>query len=131
MCGIAGMIDVTLGRDRGDCLLQKMLESIRYRGPDNSSTWADMPVFLGHNRLSIIDLSDAANQPMEFDDLVLVYSALNPSTIYTGATSSISARSTSRLSCLRYSTISSIMRRSTEAYCSSSFPTGTKLISNA
>ena len=73
MCGIAGMIDVTLGRDRGDCLLQKMLESIRYRGPDNSSTWADIPVFLGHNRLSIIDLSDAANQPMEFDDLVLVY----------------------------------------------------------
>jgi asparagine synthase (glutamine-hydrolysing) len=32
-----------------------------------------MPVMLGHNRLSIIDLSDAANQPMEYDDLVIVY----------------------------------------------------------
>jgi asparagine synthase (glutamine-hydrolysing) len=73
MCGIAGIIDSTLSRDRGDCLLKKMLESIRHRGPDNSSTWVDMPVFLGHNRLSIIDLSDDANQPMELDDLVIVY----------------------------------------------------------
>lgn len=73
MCGIAGIIDSTLSRDRGDCLLKKMLESIRHRGPDNSSTWVDMPVLLGHNRLSIIDLSDDANQPMEFDDLMIVY----------------------------------------------------------
>jgi asparagine synthase (glutamine-hydrolysing) len=73
MCGIAGIIDATLSRDRGDCLLKKMLESIRHRGPDNSSTWVDMPVLLGHNRLSIIDLTDAANQPMEFEDLVIVY----------------------------------------------------------
>jgi asparagine synthase (glutamine-hydrolysing) len=73
MCGIAGIIDSTLSRDRGDCLLREMLESIRQRGPDNSSTWVDMPVLLGHNRLSIIDLSDAANQPMEFADLVIVY----------------------------------------------------------
>jgi asparagine synthase (glutamine-hydrolysing) len=73
MCGIAGIIDSTLSRDRGDCLLKKMLESMRYRGPDNSSTWVDMPVLLGHNRLSIIDLSDDANQPMEFEDLVIVY----------------------------------------------------------
>jgi len=32
-----------------------------------------MSVLLGHNRLSIIDLTDAANQPMEFEDLVIVY----------------------------------------------------------
>ena len=73
MCGIAGMIDPTVGQERGDCLLSRMLQSIRHRGPDNSSTWVDPPVFLGHNRLSIIDLSDAANQPMEYDDLVMVY----------------------------------------------------------
>ena len=73
MCGIAGIIDSTLSPDRSDCLLKKMLESIRHRGPDNSSTWVDMPVFLGHNRLSIIDLSDDANQPMKLDDLVIVY----------------------------------------------------------
>jgi asparagine synthase (glutamine-hydrolysing) len=32
-----------------------------------------MPILLGHNRLSIIDLSNQANQPMQFDDLVIVY----------------------------------------------------------
>ena len=73
MCGIAGIIDPTLNREEGECLLEKMLQSIRHRGPDNSSTWVEMPVLLGHNRLSIIDLSDAANQPMEYDDLVVVY----------------------------------------------------------
>lgn len=73
MCGIAGMIDPRLGREEGEILLKKMLESIRHRGPDHSSRWVDMPVFLGHNRLSIIDLSDRAAQPMEFDGLVIVY----------------------------------------------------------
>ncbi len=73
MCGIAGIIDPTLGRDQGEVLLTKMLESIRHRGPDNSSQWIDMPVLLGHNRLSIIDLSADANQPMELDDLMIVY----------------------------------------------------------
>jgi asparagine synthase (glutamine-hydrolysing) len=73
MCGIAGMIDASLGRVEGEILLRRMLESIRHRGPDNSSTWIDMTVLLGHNRLSIIDLSDAANQPMEYADLVIVY----------------------------------------------------------
>jgi len=73
MCGITGIIDPTLSREPGELLLKKMLESIRHRGPDNSSCWIDMPVLLGHNRLSIIDLSDEANQPMEFDDLIIVY----------------------------------------------------------
>jgi asparagine synthase (glutamine-hydrolysing) len=73
MCGIAGIIDPTLSRDQGEVLLTKMLESIRHRGPDNSSQWIDMPILLGHNRLSIIDLSADANQPMEFDDLMIVY----------------------------------------------------------
>jgi len=73
MCGIAGIIDATLTRDRAEMLLAKMLESVQHRGPDNSSSWIDMPVLLGHDRLSIIDLSDAANQPMEYDDLVIVY----------------------------------------------------------
>ena len=73
MCGLAGMIDSTLGREQGDALLRRMLESIRHRGPDNSSRWIDMPVLLGHNRLSIIALTNDANQPMESGDLVIVY----------------------------------------------------------
>ncbi len=73
MCGIAGIIDPALSREQGEGLLEKMLESIRTRGPDASGRWIDMPVLLGHNRLSIIDLTDGANQPMVFDDLVIVY----------------------------------------------------------
>ena len=73
MCGIAGMIDPRLGREEGEALLEKMLHSIRHRGPDYSSSWVEMPVLLGHNRLSIIDLSDRANQPMVYDGLVIVY----------------------------------------------------------
>jgi asparagine synthase (glutamine-hydrolysing) len=73
MCGIAGIIDQTLSREEGEVLLDKMLETIGHRGPDYSSAWVDMPVLLGHNRLSIIDLSDDANQPMERGDLVIVY----------------------------------------------------------
>ena len=73
MCGIAGMIDPRLRREEGQVLLEKMLRSIRHRGPDYSSSWVEMPVLLGHNRLSIIDLSDRANQPMAYDGLVIVY----------------------------------------------------------
>ena len=73
MCGIAGMIDAKLGREEGEALLERMLRSISHRGPDYSSSWQDMPVLLGHNRLSIIDLSDRANQPMAYDGLVIVY----------------------------------------------------------
>src|SRR5215467_13682110 len=73
MCGIAGIIDPTLSREHGEVLLTAMLEPIRHRGPDHSGRWIDMPVHLGHNRLSIIDLSAAAHQPMEFGDLTIVY----------------------------------------------------------
>jgi asparagine synthase (glutamine-hydrolysing) len=73
MSGIAGMIDPTLRREQGDVLLTAMLESIRHRGPDHSARWIAMPVLLGHNRLSIIDPSAAAHQPMEFGDLTIVH----------------------------------------------------------
>ena len=73
MCGIAGMIDPRLELEEGKALLERMLRSIRHRGPDYSSSWLEMPVLLGHNRLSIIDLSDRANQPMAYDGLVIVY----------------------------------------------------------
>lgn len=73
MCGIAGMIDPALGRDDATTLLGGMLDSIRHRGPDASGTWVDMPVLLGHDRLSIIDLSDLGGQPMEYEGLVIVH----------------------------------------------------------
>jgi len=46
--------------------LHDMNRAIRHRGPDSSGVWVDpkLPVGLGHVRLSIIDLSEAGNQPM-------------------------------------------------------------------
>lgn len=40
-----------------------MLKSIRHRGPDASGIYHNGKCLLGHNRLSIIDLSKEANQP--------------------------------------------------------------------
>ena len=64
MCGISGYID-TLNRDID---LSQSLKSMVHRGPDNTSQKSyiinDFHLGLGHNRLSIIDTSEVANQPM-------------------------------------------------------------------
>lgn len=60
MCGIAGFIG--LGNAE---VLRRMTDRISWRGPDAEGHWADAEngVYLGHRRLSIIDLSGGA-QPM-------------------------------------------------------------------
>ena len=45
--------------------LKKMTDAIAYRGPDAEGFFVDGPFGLAHRRLSIIDLSSAANQPMK------------------------------------------------------------------
>ena len=74
MCGILGAYDVGAVDDR---VLATMSEAIAHRGPDAVGAWSgpgDPPrVRLGHRRLSIIDLSDAANQPFVKDGLALVF----------------------------------------------------------
>jgi asparagine synthase (glutamine-hydrolysing) len=60
MCGIAGII----GNNIVDEYIHKMTSAISHRGPDAEGFWNDGQCFFGHRRLSIIDLSDAANQPM-------------------------------------------------------------------
>ncbi|MBU3889581.1 MULTISPECIES: asparagine synthase (glutamine-hydrolyzing) [Methylosinus] len=66
MCGIAGIIRRG-GHDRED--MSRMLDLMGHRGPDGHDQWQeailDGPrVTLGHRRLAIIDLSQAATQPM-------------------------------------------------------------------
>ncbi|MFN0279975.1 MAG: asparagine synthase (glutamine-hydrolyzing) [Pyrinomonadaceae bacterium] len=63
MCGIAG----TFGRSWRDDALAAMIEAQRHRGPDGEGIYIDSNRIagLGQNRLSIIDLSDAASQPMK------------------------------------------------------------------
>ena len=73
MCGIAGFINNTLREECKKELNHKMLSAIIHRGPENSSVWCDGPVSLGQNRLKIIDLSDEANQPFDYMDLVIIF----------------------------------------------------------
>lgn len=73
MCGIAGILDQTHSSSDNTRLLEKMLHIQHHRGPDATGVWNDDVIFLGHNRLSIIDLSDAANQPMHYKDFSMVY----------------------------------------------------------
>src|SRR5690348_10408191 len=54
-----------------------MTERIAHRGPDASGVWSHeddrVSVHLGHRRLSIIDLSAAADQPLSKNGLTLIY----------------------------------------------------------
>jgi asparagine synthase (glutamine-hydrolysing) len=45
-------------------LLPTMLNRIKHRGPDGNNIWQNEHFALGHARLSIIDLSTSASQPM-------------------------------------------------------------------
>ncbi len=74
MCGLAGIL-----RPDGEPVrpeeAAKMIDAIRHRGPDDDGVWAEGPVALGHLRLSILDLSPNAAQPMHSHDgrFVLAY----------------------------------------------------------
>lgn len=61
MCGIAGIIG---NNPENSLVLARMLDKQIHRGPDALGTWVNENAFLGHNRLSILDLSEGANQPM-------------------------------------------------------------------
>ncbi|MFO7977258.1 MAG: asparagine synthase (glutamine-hydrolyzing) [Bacteroidales bacterium] len=63
MCGISGYYDLSGAFDTR--LLNKMNSLLRHRGPDASAIFTDGPAGLAHCRLSIIDLRDIANQPMQ------------------------------------------------------------------
>lgn len=73
MCGIAGFIDSSLANDSGLDIIRGMLQKIHHRGPESSGVYREGSLFLGHNRLKIIDLSDEANQPFHYKDLVLIF----------------------------------------------------------
>jgi asparagine synthase (glutamine-hydrolysing) len=58
MCGISGFN----WEDKE--LIKKMTKTMSHRGPDDIGHYTDKNISLGHNRLSIIDLSKAGHQPM-------------------------------------------------------------------
>jgi asparagine synthase (glutamine-hydrolysing) len=68
MCGIAGLIGRLSPSNRD--ALRRMNDSMAHRGPDGDATWESTPddngrgVMLAHRRLSILDLTNCAAQPM-------------------------------------------------------------------
>ena len=66
MCGILG---TNFLNERFD----KSLELLHHRGPDFQNSIKIGNKQFGHTRLAIIDLDEEANQPMIFDDILLVF----------------------------------------------------------
>ena len=64
MCGIAGIFHPDVPKPVDPTRVEAMADRLAHRGPDGSGIWTAPGVGLGHRRLSIIDLSDAASQPM-------------------------------------------------------------------
>lgn len=62
MCGIAGCYNLNATHLQEN--LQQMGRALAHRGPDAEGFFTEGPVGLVHRRLSIIDLSRAADQPM-------------------------------------------------------------------
>lgn len=68
MCGLAGFVDLSTNPKTDDLTdnLQRMVNTLRHRGPDDRGLWVDaqLGLALGHTRLAIIDLSSEGHQPM-------------------------------------------------------------------
>jgi asparagine synthase (glutamine-hydrolysing) len=75
MCGVVALLSPLVPVDPD--MLRVMRDRLEHRGPDSAGLWLsdDRRVGLGHRRLSIIDRSAAADQPMRSDDgeLSIVY----------------------------------------------------------
>ena len=68
MCGVVGVLDSKATRDPDEFLqlVRDMSKPLRWRGPDGEGAWVDDHgrVAFGHRRLRVLDLSEAASQPM-------------------------------------------------------------------
>ncbi len=68
MCRIAGIVDSLRYQDQLKADVELMITSMIYGGPDGRGLLIDKTIGIGHCRLSLFDLSDAAAQPMSLDD---------------------------------------------------------------
>jgi asparagine synthase (glutamine-hydrolysing) len=75
MCGISGIVSSKNNNSLFESSIHKMTSAISHRGPDAEGIWKDENCYLGHRRLSIIDLSESGNQPFVSHDAryILIY----------------------------------------------------------
>ena len=68
MCGICGIVSTDYSTKINSSLIKSMMSVMNHRGPDDNGSYVeDGKVALGHNRLSIIDLS-SGRQPILNED---------------------------------------------------------------
>src|SRR5262245_42403181 len=70
MCGLVAVLqdsDAT-----SPVLARRALDAIRHRGPDAQGEWQERDVFLGHRRLSIIDLHTGQQPMLSTDDRYVI-----------------------------------------------------------
>jgi asparagine synthase (glutamine-hydrolysing) len=60
MCGIAGVVSIQQAAQP----INRMIDALKHRGPDDWGVWNDEYCSLGHRRLAIIDLSEAGRNPL-------------------------------------------------------------------
>lgn len=65
MCGLIGIFG---GTPLPDAALVKAMQRMQRRGPDDSGSWREAGVQLGHRRLAVLDLDHRAAQPMHSAD---------------------------------------------------------------
>ena len=77
MCGISGIYNFSGKSIDAKKILYKILKLQHDRGPDDKGIWTSKceKISFGHNRLSIIDLSNKAKQPFVSNDkkFILTY----------------------------------------------------------
>jgi asparagine synthase (glutamine-hydrolysing) len=68
VCGIVGKVGHDRDRPADPEAIAAMVDALRHRGPDDRGVWTEGPAGLGHARLSILDLSERAHEPMPNED---------------------------------------------------------------
>jgi len=68
MCGISGLLNWSKLQQKAIENVKDSLINMDYRGPDFSDIYIDDKIVLGHNRLSILDINERSNQPMQSKD---------------------------------------------------------------
>jgi len=73
MCSISGIIRSSSSPETTREKVLKMCQIMVHRGPDNTAVSSYPQAVFGHNRLSLVDLSERSNQPFERENHALVF----------------------------------------------------------
>ncbi len=68
MCGITGIYSFSEDSEQFHNKIKDSVETLKLRGPNSNGVYRHANTSLGHTRLSVIDTSDSANQPLHSND---------------------------------------------------------------